>query len=451
MTQTTTSEPKVLKFQDCFDNFLASKKSEPSWLKKRREAAFAQLKTLGFPDRKNEAWKYTPVTKMLAPNYVLPHAPHLSGAEAVLGKSVYWDEGAVRIVFIDGVFCPQLSVLDDVPEGLTVCSMSDLLAKDASRLEEAEGRHVEHLNDGFRALNSAFSDDGAFIEVKANQQIDVPIHILYLNGCSDFDVMCHPRNIVALEQGAQCTIVERYAGINDQACYLLNSMTEFWLARDSQVEHCRIQLESEAAFHVGVSEVHQETNSSFKSVSVVTGAKVGRTEMFMEQGGPHTHCEVNGLYVMDGDRVADQFIVAHHTQDASRSEQFFKGIMSDRSVGIFNGAIIAEEGVKGTDAHQTNKNLLLSDDATAETRPQLEIYCDDIACSHGATVGQLDQESLFYLQSRGIAEVEARGMLTRAFAGDVVEKITIPKIKEQLETFLSERVAKHSSNIEIGS
>ncbi|MFT7620146.1 MAG: Fe-S cluster assembly protein SufD [Planctomycetota bacterium] len=440
MTQTSKVMNNTERFLELYKDFRANRNGEPTWLKSRRDAAIQRFEELGFPTRKSEPWKYTPVKSMVSPEYTVATKGNYKTAQLVLDNLVYWETSNVRLTFVDGHFSPELSVLDNLPDGLTVDSVANMLKSNPAKLEEAEGRHVEHLNDGFRALNSAFSGDGAFIEIANGVELADPIHVLYINGTDQDQVMASPRNVISVGRNSSCTIVERYAGAEHAPCYLLNGLTEFWLDVDSRVQHYKIQLESESAFHVGVSEVHQEANSSFKSVSICVGGKVGRSEFYMEQGGAHTFCEFSGLYVVDGERVADQFVIARHTKDHSRSEQFFKGIMDDRGVGIFNGAIIAEEGVVGTDAHQTNKNLLLSDHASAQTRPQLEIYCDEIACSHGATVGQLDDESLFYLRSRGIPESQGRAMLTRAFAGDVLERIDIAPMRERLETFLADRV-----------
>ncbi|MCB9831223.1 MAG: Fe-S cluster assembly protein SufD [Planctomycetes bacterium] len=438
MTETTINpQPTVAPYLALFES-LAAAGEEPAWIAARRRSAIARLGELGFPTSRDEAWKYTRIAPIVEAAWELPEwAPNPEQLD--LERFVAWEDGAWRLAFVDGVFVPEFSRVDDLPEGTLLAPRSELLAEEPQLLEELEGRHVEYAADGFKLLNAAFAGDGAFLRVPRGQRLERPVHLLFVHSGQQ-PVMTSPRNLIEIEDGGAATVVERYVGLG-AGRYFVNSQTEVYVGRNADFVHDRIQRDDDTAFHIGNLELHLDRDARCSSTAISVGALIGRHEVRQVQGGPGTTCRLNGLFVVDGDRVSDNVVVVDHSQDQGHSEQLYKGILDDRALGIFNGSIIAEEGTRGTEAHQTNKNLLLSDTAVAETRPQLEIYTDEIACSHGATVGQLDGEQLFYLRSRGIAADQARAMLTHAFAADVIDRVGSAATRRRIEDHLAERVA----------
>ncbi len=430
-------QPATARFVALHERFQAAS-IEPAWLVQRRRAAAERLVEMGFPTTRDEAWKYTRVGPIVDRDWELPGV-EIGVAGTEIERFTTWEDDAYRLVFVDGVYDAEHSRLDDLPEGLIVAAHSTLLREQPDLLEEIEGRHVEHAIDGFKVLNAALAADGAFVRVPRGLKLERPIHLLFV-ASGRAEVMSNPRNLIDVGDEAKAFVVERYVGL-ESGCYFTNAHTEVYVGCNAEVEHDKIQRESEDAFHIADLEVHIERDGRFSSTAISVGAKIGRHEVQQVQGGPNTCCTLNGLYIVDGDRVSDNVVVAHHSRDHGRSEQLYKGILDDRGLGIFNGSIIADEGTKGTDAHQTNKNLLLAEGAVAETRPQLEIYADDIACSHGATVGQLDPESVFYMLSRGIDEKTARAMLTHGFAADVIDRVGSAETRKRIEAYLAQRVS----------
>ena len=431
-------------FTTLFADTVGGDVDDPRWLRDTRKRAFERFSELGFPSRRDEAFRCTPVGRLTGPVYALPgpdiSAEELNMARQRLGDLTFWEESALRLTFVNGRFAPTLSSLDHLPDGLDLRPRSVMLQSSPTTLEESQGPSIEHSSDAFFCLNTAFARDGACVILARGVALERTIHLIFLSGGTDTPQLVSPRNLVTLGHGSSCRIVETYATLDETSCSLTNAVTEYWIQSDASVDHYKVQRENTHAFHLSQDAIHLEANAGFDTTAMSLGAAIGRCSHRMEQGGPHTRCHLNGLFVVDGERVIDHFVLAHHTQDFGQSEQLYKGIVRDRGLGSFNGAIIAEEGVRGTEAHQTNKNLLLSNEAEVQTRPQLEIYCDDIACSHGATVGQLDDDALFYLRSRGLDESLARSILTRAFAGDVVERIHIEKLRQYMADHLAQRV-----------
>jgi Fe-S cluster assembly protein SufD len=296
---------------------------------------------------------------------------------------------------------------------------------------EGHALHVARA-DGFTWFNTAFVEDGVFVHVPRGKVIEQPIELLSITTAVDLPIMTHPRNIIVADESAQFTVVERYVSLGESA-YLTNAITDVVLGENAVVSHYLIEEESVNAFNISTLRTRQQSNSNFTSHTVLLGGKLVRNNVHPILDGTGCECLINGLYVGSDDQHLDNHMRVEHTQPHGDSRQFYSGILNDRATGVFSGRIIVHPGAQKTDAKQTNKNLLLSDDAHVDTKPQLEIYADDVKCTHGATIGQLDANQLFYLQARGIPEDAARRLLTFAFANDVVNRITIEAIREQLE------------------
>jgi Fe-S cluster assembly protein SufD len=288
-------------------------------------------------------------------------------------------------------------------------------------------------------LNTAFFQDGAFIYVPAGHAVETPIHLLFISTAKEAGAAFHPRNLIVTEKAAQVTLFESYVSTVD-APYLTNAVTELVLGEGAVVEHGKFQDESIEAFHIAAIRAHLERSCNLISHSVATGARLSRNNIRTTLAGEGVECVLNGLYVTRGEQLADHHMIVDHAQPHCNSHEYYNGILDGRSKGVFHGRILVRQPAQKTDAKQTNKNLLLSEDATIDTKPQLEIYADDVKCTHGATVGQLNEESVFYLRTRGIGAETARRMLIHAFAGEIIERIRHAPAREELDKLVWERL-----------
>lgn len=412
----------------------------PEWLVQQRAAAWSAFVHTGLPTRKQESWRYTDISPITAQRFDMApdEAPALS-PEAIK-RFTYWESSAARLVLVDGRFSPELSSLEGLPDGVIVRDFRSLLRESPDTVGRLVSRTAWAEKDAFALLNESLMSDGAIVHIPKGVSVGM-IHLLHIGGTLEGPVMSHPRTLIALEEGASATVVERYAGLDDEAVYLRNAVTEILLEDRARLEHYKVQRESQKAFHVATMGVRQRRDSEITTTSIAVGARIGRTFLGTHQEGVGTRTELNGLYVVDGDRHIDNHLSVHHADSHGSSEQFYKGIVDERGSAIFNGEIIADQTTKGTEAHQTNNNLLLSDDAVVNTRPQLEIHADDIACSHGASIGALDEQALFYLRSRGIAQESARSMLTYGFASDVIDRLRIDAMRSRLQEYLADHTS----------
>lgn len=407
----------------------------PAWLPPLRKAALSRFLELGFPTRHDEEWRFTPVTPIR--ETVFRRAPH--GANGVrradLANMPFGTFDAHTLVFVNGRFAPELSTLHDLPEGIQVRSLAEALNREPALVEEHLGRIVDISGHAFAALNTAFMEDGAAVIVPRGKVVETPIHLLYLAAPSEEPVVFYPRTLIVAEEDSQVTVVESYVGARDGVSFS-NAVTEVVVAPNAVVDHLKLQRESEQAYHIGVMTLKMARSSVFTSHSVALGGALVRNEANAILDGEGIECTLNGVYWVNGRRLVDNHTAIDHAKPHCASHEVYKGILDDKARGVFNGKIFVRLDAQKTDAKQTNMTLLLSDDAQINTKPQLEIFADDVKCTHGATVGQLDAESLFYLRARGIGLAEARRILIHAFAGDILDRIRIAPIREELETLL---------------
>ncbi len=284
----------------------------------------------------------------------------------------------------------------------------------------------------FVALNTAFFTDGALIYVPAGQTVERPVHLLFISTNAEAGATSHPRNLVVAERDSRLTLIESHVS-TVQGAYFTNAVTEFVIGDDAVVEHCKFQDESPLAYHIAAQQMTLGRNCDFISHSFAAGARLSRNNINTVLAGEHIECVLNGLYLTKDDQLADHHMIVEHASPHCNSHEYFNGILDDRSKGVFHGRILVRPIAQKTDAKQTNKNLLLSDNATTDTKPQLEIYADDVKCTHGATVGQLNKDSIFYLRARGISEETARRMLIHAFAGEIIDRIRCEPVREELD------------------
>lgn len=410
-----------------------------SWVRQLRARGLSRFESTGFPTARDEAWKYTnvrPITKQ-----TFTHAPRRKDGPGLdQGKCLDLPKpNGHRLVFVNGHFCESLSDLSGLPEGARVVSLATVLDRDAAELEPYLGSLAPENSHGFSALNTAFLTDGAYIRLAPGCTVECPIELFYAASNGEENLVNVPRNLIVAGAGSSGVIIERYASLG-AGSYLTNSVTELLCAADSEVEHYKLQQENTNAFHVGGLYVHQEKDSQFTSHNVTLGGSLVRNDVHAVLAAEGAQCWLNGLYLGKGRQHVDNYTWIDHAKPSGTSREFYKGILDERARAVFHGRIVVQTDAQHTDAKQENKNLLLSRDAEVDTKPQLEIYADDVKCAHGATVGQLDPDQVFYLRSRGVDEPTARSFLTYAFANDVLERIGLVPIRVELEQALRSRL-----------
>lgn len=407
-----------------------------SWPAQRRTDALEYLKTHGFPTRRTEQWKYTDVSPITRRKFTLGDRPAAGIDDALVEKLRFSRLDCHELVFINGIFSAELSRNLDLPSNATVCALESERDGNAELLEHYFGN--EDIGHAFTALNTAFLNGGVLIRVPDGIEIPTPIHVIYLGGRenetqpSQTSPMSHPRNLIALGRQAGASIIETYAGIPDSE-YFTNSHTSILAQPGARLDYYKIQQESRRAYHVGKTLIRQEADSRVDCHALSLGAKLARWDIDAELLEPGAEISLNGLYLTGSRQHVDNHTLVEHKQPHTTSNEHYRGIMNGRSRAVFNGKVIVHEQAQKTEAHQSNANLLLSADAEVDTKPELEIYADDVKCSHGATVGRLDENMLFYLRSRAVDEDTARSLLTYAFADEVIRDIRFPEIRERLE------------------
>ncbi|MEE8350082.1 MAG: Fe-S cluster assembly protein SufD [Acidobacteriota bacterium] len=408
---------------------------EPQWLQAIRNEAMEQFSKLGFPTSRQEEWKYTKVdfTRKLA----FDHAPsQLNGVTAdQLNQVTFGNFQCPRLVFVNGHYSETLSSLQDLPPQVQVRSLAEALRENPEQIKPHLARHAGYQDHAFVALNTAFIQDGAFVHIPEGARIEEPIHLLFVSTSLDKVTACHPRNLIVVDENSQATILESYVGL-DQQPYFTNLVTEVVMGKNANLDHYKLKRESDQAFHVGTLQIHQDRSSHLRTFDVTLGGALTRNEVNARLDGEGAECALDGLYLVSGGQHVDNHTRLEHAKPHCASREVYRGILDDRATGVFHGRIVVQPDAQKTDSKQTNNNLLLSDDATINTKPQLEIYADDVKCTHGATVGQLDENALFYLRSRGIDATTARSLLIYAFASQVTEEIRVESVRSQVDDHL---------------
>lgn len=404
-----------------------------SYLDQLREDALDRIESLRLPTIRDEEWRFTDISSLRSMPFPRASAAPLPGLDKQAGT--FLDETACRLVFVDGQYMSDLSSLAD-DGSITVCSLSELIGTRASIAERYFGQLADFQENVFVALNTALMHDGVCIVIPAGVSVKVPVHILYVT--SRKDVAVYPRCLLIAEPGANLTVVEEYVTLHEGAS-LTNAVTEMYIRDSACVNHIRVQRESSQAFHIANGSVLVAQSAHYDSVSLALGARISRFDQKIILAGGNAECEVDGLALIAGRQLADTHTFIDHANPYCRSRQLHKCIVDESAHGVFSGKIMVRPHAQQTDARQLNRNLLLSDKARMDTKPQLEIFADDVKCAHGATVGQLDNESLFYLRSRGLTEVAARNLLTYAFGGEVINRVIVPSLKQRLEEYILAR------------
>lgn len=412
------------------------------WLKNLREGAYSQFVEKGFPTTHDEDWRFTNVSSIAQTPYVLAakNAAVVSESEAAPYRL---EDSACQLVFVDGWYQPTLSRVDSLPRGLEVSSLAAAIQDAPDSVRDQLGHYLSRRMDAFGALNTALFGDGALIRIGHGALIEKPISLLYLTSSGDFPLMNHPRNLVIAERGSQAAVVEDYVSFGDGATFS-NSITELVADEEAVVSHYLIEREGARAANVSTLRIEQARASNVTSHSVLVGGNLVRNNVHPVLAGRGAECLINGLFIGNGQQHLDNYMLVEHVGQFCSSRQFYNGILDDHARGVFHGRIIVHKDAQRTDAKQTNRNLLLCDDARVDTKPQLEIYADDVKCTHGATIGQLDENQLFYLQARGIGEDAARRVLLYAFAGECLQRMADKSVREKISRLIHKRLASPS-------
>ncbi|HEY2434513.1 MAG TPA: Fe-S cluster assembly protein SufD [Vicinamibacterales bacterium] len=416
----------------------------PRWLDDLRGRGAARFAAMGLPTVRDEDWRFANVAPIGAVDFQ-PAGP-ISGTADRLHGFAYTD-AAIRLVVVNGRFDPTLSRTRGLPSGVHAGSLAAALKDHADVVQRYFGQLADLNTRSFTALNTAFVDDGAFVHVPEHVSLETPIHIVFVTGAEGSHVMAHPRTLIVAAAGAQATVIESYIGAPGDT-YFTNAVSEVFVGENAGIEHYKVQQESTDAFHMAALHAHTSRSARFSSHSFSLGGRIVRNDAGVILDGEGGDCTLNGLYLADRDRLVDNHTTIDHAKAHCGSHEVYKGILGGSARAVFNGKIIVRQDAQKTDAKQTNRALLLTDGATINTKPQLEIFADDVKCTHGAAIGQLDEDAIFYLRARGLSYDEARDMLIHAFAGQVLDGVRLEPLRVSLETELYAQLARDLAEVD---
>ncbi len=400
-----------------------------------RQTAIADFDRLGYPTTADEAWKSVNLSALIASDFQIGTAVPLDDAE--LQPFIYPDMQGIRLVFVNGHYAPEHGSVSDLPDGITISNLADVDDHPCVRDHLGKLAHTKDL--AFTALNTAFMRDGVFIRVPPNVAVEFPVHILFVTTASDTPTISHPRSLILAEENSQLSLVETHAGIGT-GTYFANAVTEI-IARDkASVNHIRLGLQGIGGVHVANFQAQLGRSSRMTFCDFTLGGAFVRHDVSAHLRGERGEATVNGLYVLDGSQLVDNYTLLQHAEPHCPSHELYKGILGGSARAIFRGKIHVHQKAQHTDAYQQNENILLSNNARVNTKPQLEIYADEVKCSHGATIGQLDENALFYFQARGIPKAEATRILLRAYADDIVGRVPLAPVRSHLSELIDARL-----------
>jgi Fe-S cluster assembly protein SufD len=413
-------------------------------LRKLRRDGFARFSELGFPTTHDEDWRFTNISPISRTAFQLADGNAKVSARDL--DSFRIPGAACQLVFVNGRYAAELSSVGRLPKGVRVCSLPEAI-KHARSLEGLLGRYASFDQDAFIALNTAFLADGGHVYVPRGVVVEAPICLLYVSTGNGAPAMAHPRNLVVAEDHSQVTVVEDYVSVNSGVMFS-NVVTELYAGEGAVVAHYMIEREDMQALNVSTLRIEQERNANVESHSVLLGGALVRNNVHPVLAGEGGECLINGLFIGKGRQHMDNYMLVEHAQPHCNSRQFYNGILDEQAHGVFHGRIIVHKDAQKTDAKQTNRNLLLSDEAQIDTKPQLEIYADDVKCTHGATIGQVEENALFYLRSRGLDEIAARRLLLYAFASECLERMRTGPARNYLEALTPGWLPEGSASVQ---
>jgi Fe-S cluster assembly protein SufD len=419
----------------------------PRWLQDLRDRGATRFAALGFPTVRDEEWRFTNVSPIANTEFIAAtDAP--AAVEQNLDAVIYGDATS-RIVVLNGRFQAQLSRVSALPKGIRVGSLAAAVTEHADVVPRYLGQLADFGTKGFTALNTALAVDGLYVHIPDGVVVSDPLHLVFLTAPTGATqpIMSNVRALIVAGDRSQVRIVETYVAPGG-GTYFTNAVTEVFAGEGAVVDHYKVQQESVDAFHVASMHVHAGRNANVSSHSFSLGGKIVRNDVTALLDGEGAECTLNGLYLADGDRLVDNHTTIDHAKAHCPSHEIYKGILGGKARAVFNGKIVVRQDAQKTDAKQTNRALLLSDNASINTKPQLEIFADDVKCTHGAAIGQLDEDALFYLRARGLNYFEARDMLIHAFAGDILDRVKVEPLRVALESELYAQLAKDLAEID---
>jgi Fe-S cluster assembly protein SufD len=428
----TAATERLRNYLDAYHTLGGNASRQPAWLRGLRERSFARFCEVGFPTTKNEDWRFTNVN-------AIAQTPFQLARDARRTEATYSDTldacripgAACQLVFLNGRFASELSDLGNLPQGVRAGSLAQSIAQDGASLEPHLGRYLNIERDAFSALNTAFIEDGAYVYLPRGTVLEAPICFLFISVPGNDPEMTNPRNLIVAENATEASIVEDYVSLGSGVSFS-NVVTELVAGEDAVISHYMIEREDRQVFNVSTLRSQQARSSNVSSHSVLLGGGLVRNNIHPVLAGEGGECLINGLFIGNGHQHMDNYMLVEHASAHCGSRQFYNGILDGHSHGVFHGRIIVHKDAQKTDAKQTNRNLLLSDDAQIDTKPQLEIYADDVKCTHGATIGQVEENALFYMRSRGIEETEARSLLLLAFANECLDRMKSAPVRDYL-------------------
>lgn len=434
MTMTVKAQPKNAILENLKDESLARIAASPAWLAQARQNSWARFAEIGIPTTRHEEWKYFNLSALSS--RALKASNPISAKEAQ-GISEYLEEGDIHVVFLNGTFSKELSHLDRLPKGLVVSKLSEVL--ESEEIKNLFKRTNVNDPEPFVSLNTSLYRDGAYIRIEDKAVISQVIHIVHLTTNAQ-DAAVFPRTILVAGRSAQASVLESFIGLNDDA-YFVNSVTDIHVGENTVLNYYKCQADSPRALHIGAVRVTQEANSQLEAFSLAIGSHMARNNISVASNGEGTDSILDGLYVLGSTQEVDNHTLIDHRQPNCTSHQLYKGILNDQSHAVFNGKIFVQPIAQKTNSYQLNKHLLLGRDCRVDTKPQLEIFADDVKCTHGATIGQLNEDEVFYLQTRCIGKEDAVRMLSRGFVDDILDKLRDQNVRRKLSRLLSRKIA----------
>ncbi len=437
MAQTADHKDWYLSTFEGFEKSLNGNSASP--VHGLRRTAIDRFAALGFPTSRDEAWKNVSLAALTRIPFTSPAQYDPQGVTSgQIDPFVFNGLACTQLVFVDGFYAPELSVHQPLPDGVEAGSLAAVLESNPERISEHLARYAGYEEHAFTALNTAFLKDGAFIFIPKGVALETPVHLLFVSTSKAKPTVSHPRTLVLAENNAQATVVETYAGL-DGGAYFTNAVTELAAGDDTVIDHYKLELESPDAFHIANMQLTQGRNSAVSTHAFSLGGGFVRNDVSALLAGESGEATMNGFYLLEDGQHVDNYTLLEHAEPNCTSHELYKGILNGASRTLFRGKIHVHQKAQKTDAYQTNQNLLLSDAARVNTKPQLEIYADDVKCSHGATIGQLDENALFYLRSRGIERKTAHHMLLQAFADDIIDRVKIDPVRQQLGRWIGQK------------
>ena len=402
-----------------------------------RKQALAKFSDLGFPTPKDEEWKYTNIAPILKHKFKLSGDSHTVSPD-IIKPFLFEGLDEFILVFVNGIFKPELSRQAAKDDGVIVESLKNARDRHADLLAKHLGQYIDFDSETFTAFNTAFVDDGAFVYIPKNTVLPEVVHIINLTDVADDSAIIHPRNLIVLEEGAEAEVVESFHALTENI-YFNNLVTEVFVGKNAKLEHVKLQEESVSGYHISNSQVCQKRDSNYTTINIDLGGLLVRNNLNISLEGENCESHLYGYYMGFEEQHIDNHTFIDHAEPNCFSNELYKGILDDKAQGVFNGKILVRQDAQKTNALQSNKTLLLTNDASVYAKPQLEIFADDVKCTHGATIGQLDDEALFYLRARGIGEDMAGAMLRHAFVADVLDNVKIDSIRQKLDHDIIEK------------